>query len=104
MTQLFEALAIKVAEWREENYKHDEFPAMAEILEWARQPDTPAFRLRAPQVRALDTYWFLRQVENTPHIFDLYKLIFPKKKDLLEELSISDEAFRRSEEFLDESK
>jgi hypothetical protein len=35
--QLFEALALHVAAWREEGYKHDEFPAIAEILEWARQ-------------------------------------------------------------------
>ena len=51
--QLFEALALHVAAWREEGYKHDEFPAIAEILEWAPRPEVPTFRLRAPQLRAL---------------------------------------------------
>ena len=86
-----------VAAWREENYKHDEIPAIAEILEWARQPDVPNFRLRAPQLRALETYWYLRLVENTPHIFDLYQSLFPKKKDLLEAFGISDKAFSRAD-------
>jgi hypothetical protein len=91
--QLYEALAQNVAAWREENYMHDDYPAIAEILEWARQPDAPVFRLRAPQLKALETYWYLRLAENTPHIFDLYQSLFPKKKDLLEAFGISDEAF-----------
>lgn len=70
--QLFEALSMHVAAWRENGYKHEMYPAIDEILEWARQPDVPNFRLRAPQIRALEIYWYLRLVENTPHIFDLY--------------------------------
>ena len=27
--------------------------------------------LRAPQLRALETYWYLRLVEGTPHVLDL---------------------------------
>jgi hypothetical protein len=99
--QLFEALSMHVAAWREENYKHDEFPAIAEILEWAHQPDVPTFRLRAPQLRALETYWYLRLAEKTPHIFDLYQSLFPKKKDLLEAFGIPDEAFARADYDLD---
>ena len=49
--QLYEALSMHLTAWREDNYKHDEFPAIAEILEWACQPDVPAFRLRPPQLR-----------------------------------------------------
>ncbi len=94
--QLFEALSMHVAAWHEEGYKHDSFPAIGEILEWARQPEVPGFRLRAPQVRALETYWYLRLVENTPHIFELYKSLFPNKKhDLLDSLGIPEEAFAR---------
>jgi type III restriction enzyme len=63
---LFEALAHHVAAWREENYRHENYPAIAEILEWVRSPDVPLFRLRAPQIRALETYWYLRLVKNTP--------------------------------------
>src|SRR6266498_5111862 len=95
--QLYEALAMHVAAWREENYKHEEYPAIAEILEWASNPDVPNFRLRKPQLRALETYWYLRLRENTPHIFDLYQSLFPKKKDLLEAFGISDEAFSRAD-------
>ena len=95
--QLYEALSMHVTAWREEGYKHDDYPAIAEILEWARQPDVPAFRLRAPQLRALETYWYLRLVEQTPHIFDLYQKLFPKKKELLEAFGIPDEAFSRAD-------
>src|SRR3990172_6389460 len=99
--QLYEALSMHVTAWREDGYKHDEFPVIAEILEWARQPDVPAFHLRAPQLRALETYWYLRLVEETPHIFDLYQSLFPKKKELLEAFGISDEAFSRADYDLD---
>lgn len=95
--QLYEALSIHFAAWREENYMHKEFPAIAEILEWASNPDVPNFRLRNPQLRALETYWYLRLVEETPHIFDLYQSLFPKKKDLLKAFGISDEAFSRAD-------
>lgn len=99
--QLFEALAQRVAGWREENYKHEDYPAIAEILEWASNPGVPNFRLRKPHLRALETYWYLRLVENTPHIFDLYQSLFSKKKDLLEAFGIPDEAFSRADYDLD---
>src|SRR3990172_5115275 len=99
--QLYEALSMHVATWRGDEYKHADYPAIAEILEWARQPDVPNFRLRAPQLRALETYWYLRLVEDTPHIFDLYQSLFPKKKELLEAFGISDEAFARADYDLD---
>ena len=86
--QLYEALSMQVAAWREDGYKHEEFPAIAEILEWARHPDVPTFHLRAPQFRALETYWFLRLVEETPHVFDLYQNLFPKVTDRLTALGI----------------
>ena len=95
--QLYEALSMHIAAWRDEGYQHDEYPAIAEILEWASNPDVPNFRLRKPQLRALETYWYLRLVEDTPHIFDLYQSLFPKKKDLLEAFGISDEAFSRAD-------
>ena len=99
--QLYEALAMNVAEWRETGYQHEEFPAIAEILEWASNPDVPNFRLRKPQLRALETYWYLRLRENTPHIFELYQSLFSKKKDLLEAFGIPEEAFSRADYDLD---
>ena len=93
--QLYETLAMHVAVWQGAGYRHADYPAIAEILEWTRQPDVPTFRLRPPQLRALETYWYLRLVEHTPHIFYLYQKAFPKKKELLEAFGISDEAFSR---------
>ena len=55
LMQIYEALAIHVAAWRDEDYQHDEFPATAEILEWALNPDVPNFRMRKPQLMALET-------------------------------------------------
>jgi type III restriction enzyme len=87
--QLYEALAAKVAEWHNKNYPHDEYPAIGEILEWAQQPDVPVFRLRAPQLRALETYWYLRLVEKTPHIFELYTHLFGKVTERLDALGMA---------------
>jgi type III restriction enzyme len=87
--QLYEALATKVTDWRKQNYPHDEYPAIGEILEWAQQPDVPVFRLRAPQLRALETYWYLQLVEKTPHIFDLYTHLFEKTTERLDALGIT---------------
>lgn len=78
-----------ITTWREDGYKHDEFPAIAEILEWARQPDVPAFRLRAPQLRALEAYWYLRLIEKTAHVFDLYARLFPKVTERMTALGMS---------------
>ena len=66
-----------------------------------RQPGGPGFRLRLPQVRALETYWYLRLVEGTPHIVDLYRKLFPKKADLLAALGIPQTAFERADYDLD---
>ena len=86
---LYEALAQHAAAWRGENYQHDEYPAIAEILEWVRDPHVPSFRLRTPQIRALETYWYLRLVEHTPHIFDLYTNLFPKVTERLTALGMT---------------
>lgn len=87
--QLYEALSMNVAAWREKEYQHEAFPAIAEILDHARQPDVPAFRLRAPQLKALETYWYLRLVEETPNIFDLYTNLFQKVTERLTALGIT---------------
>lgn len=93
MATLFEVLAARVADWRTRGYPHADYPCLAEILEWAREPDGAGFRLRPPQVRALETYWYVRLVENTPSVPDLYTRLFPKKSDLLNALGIPKAAF-----------
>lgn len=75
------------------------FPAIAEVLDWCASPDGSGFQLRPPQLRALETYWFLRLIEETPRIIDLYQRYFPADDEpdaLLKALSISDAAFKTS--------
>ena len=86
---LYEALAHKVTDWRKQRYSHDNFPTIAEILDWTRYPDVSSFRLRTPQLRALETYWYLRLVEGTPHIFDLYTRCYPSVKERMDALGMS---------------
>lgn len=89
MPRLYEVLATHTADWRAQGYKVDDYSAIAEILEWAANPEGSDFRLRPPQVRALETYWYLRLVENTPHIVDLYRRSFPKQSELLDALGLA---------------
>lgn len=86
---LYEALATRVEEWRTAHYRHDDYSAIAEILEWAANPEGGTFRLRAPQMRALETYWYIRLKEGTPRIPDLYSRLFPKKSELREALGLA---------------
>src|SRR4030065_469842 len=59
-----------------------ESPPIAEIFEWASDAESGALRfLRRPQLRALETYWYLRLIEGTPHIFTLYQRLFPEPVD-----------------------
>ena len=96
---LYQVLLTKVNDWRNERFAHGDFPAIGEILEWANQPDVSSFRLRPPQLRAMETYWYLRLIASTPHIFDLYLRLFPPEDDpdaLLTALGVPAEAFKRS--------
>ncbi len=66
-----------------------EYPALIEILEWQKDSERDNLRyLRRPQFQALETYWYLRLVEGTPHIFDLYRKMFPKQSELLGALGL----------------
>lgn len=79
---LYELLAEKVTEWRNNGYATPNHPAIAEILDYAwLAPGEQPRALRLAQIRALETYWYLRLVEGTPHITQLYKRLFPKKSD-----------------------
>ncbi len=90
MSHFHQALVPKVDQWRKDGYASPDYPAISEIFEWASDPETgtPRF-LRKPQLRALETYWYLRLVENTPHIFTLYQRLFPVPSDLLEALGLA---------------
>ena len=91
---LYEALALKVLDWKQQSYACEQYPTIGEILDWAADPESDGFRLRAAQLRALETYWYIRLQEHTPHVFDLYDRIFQSKVDLLGALGISNGAFK----------
>lgn len=99
---LHQVLKEKTREWREAGYPHDRYPAIAEILEYQRDEETGALRfLRPPQLLALETYWYLRLVEDTPRIFDLYRRLFTSRKELLRALGIPEVAFEAVDYDLD---
>jgi type III restriction enzyme len=96
---LYEALSHLVDEWRQQGHPHGDYDTISEILLWARSPEGEGFRLRPPQLRALETYWYLRLVKKTPRIFDLYQEFFPASEDpdaLLKALGVPDAAFKES--------
>lgn len=84
---LFEILAEKTKQWRENNYQSDEFPAISEILLYAKEDGKLRF-LREPQFRAMEVYWYLRIIQKTPDFISLYKTMFPKKSDFRKALAI----------------
>ncbi len=92
--QLYELLSNNITQWRTSNYSHSEYSVIGEILERAKSPEGSGFTLRQSQIRALETYWYLRLQYNTPHIFDLYKKIFTKKTELHAVLGIPDNAVK----------
>ncbi|MEX0717868.1 MAG: DEAD/DEAH box helicase family protein [Planctomycetaceae bacterium] len=95
MAQLHEQLAAAIEEWRNEGYPCEAFSTVSEILEWSRDGETGGLRfLRRPQLRAVETYWYLRLVLNTPHVFDLYQQYYPKSRELREALGLTQDAIR----------
>jgi Type III restriction enzyme, res subunit. len=98
MPHLYEEVLARVAAWKADNYSSPKFPAIAEILEWAHNAEAGGLRfLRRPQLQALEVYWYLRLVEQTPHVFDLYQRIYPPDDNiarLLDALGIPDVAFK----------
>ncbi|WP_372828269.1 hypothetical protein [Polaromonas sp.] len=94
MSHLFQALSERVDAWREARYVCPEgrdFTAIREILDFALEDSaTGQLRyLRRAQFRALETYWYLRLVLNTPRIPDLYAELFPKAKDRREAMGLT---------------
>lgn len=85
---LYLELKAKVAEWRNTSYE-SQYPAISEIFDYNYVPENQHYRyLRKAQYEALETYWYLRLIEKTPHIFDLYKKLF-QPRELLNSLGIN---------------
>ena len=74
---LYEAIQERVNSWRSDRYPCAEFPPIGKLLEYAHLPESDSLRfLRRPQLRALETYWYLRLIERTAKIPDLYQNYF----------------------------
>ena len=86
---LFQVLDKRVSDWRDSQYVCDNHPVISEILEWSANPQVGGFKLRAPQLLALETYWYLRLIEKTPHILDLYQRLIPGVPERMEALGIN---------------
>ena len=95
MSTLHDVLKEKTATWKTDSWASDNYSAISEVLEWAGSPDGDGFVLRPPQFQALQVYWYLRLVEKTPTIRELYRKLMPAKKDLLKALGIPDQAFEK---------
>lgn len=91
MTYLYQEISTRVDAWRTANYPSEEYPAIREILEFAvEDAENGQLRyLRRAQLRALETYWYLRLVLETPRIPDLYAKLFPSKKDRREAMGLT---------------
>ncbi|MCC6175820.1 MAG: DEAD/DEAH box helicase family protein [Chloroflexi bacterium] len=95
MTELHEVLAERVSGWRTAGYPHQTYPTIAEILQYMRHEDGTSRYLREPQIRALETYWYLRLVERTPRIEDLYLRTF-EGTAVLDALGLTGDAYLRA--------
>ena len=87
MHHLHAAIATRVDAWRAAGYPCATYPALAEVLAFQRTPHGLR-HLRPPQLRALETYWYLRLVEGTPKIADLYAKHFPTRRERIQALGI----------------
>lgn len=98
MEHLYQRIHRLVDEWRLADYSVDDYPAIGEILEFAGETETGERRfLRKPQLRALETYWYLRLVRGTPHVRDLYEELFPSRSELVTALGVSETAFKETD-------
>jgi hypothetical protein len=87
---IIDKLIEKVDLWRNEDYTCD-YPAISEILNFSiveSEREKTLEYLRKAQFEALETYWYLRLVEKTPHVFELYKKFYNDPIKLLKVLGI----------------
>lgn len=93
MKHLFEKLRDDTLNWRNIGYPCPDYPLIGEILRYQFEGEPPEDitlkYLRQPQFESLELYWFLRLVQKTPHIVDLYKYYYSDdKRDFFEAFGI----------------
>jgi len=95
VTHLHERLAAAVQDWRGGGHEVEAYPAVGEILEWASGIEGISEQyLRTPQLLALETYWYLRLVRNTPSVTELYRSLFPSHTEFLKAIGLGHERLR----------
>ena len=96
MTHLYDMLAERTADWRKADYPCETYPLITDLLRYQAESDPEKLRfLRRPQLRALEAYWYLRLVEDTPHVLALYKKNYSRKGDLVKALGVPGVAFEK---------
>jgi type III restriction enzyme len=84
-------LTLKVQEWRNAGYPSPN-PVISEILDFniseSETGEKSLRYLRRAQFEALETYWYLRLVEETPKVFELYRTLYADPVALFEALGI----------------
>ncbi len=93
MQHLFEKLREDTLNWCNEGYPCPDYPLIGEVLRYQFEGEPPEQislkYLREPQFQSLELYWFLRLVQKTPHIVDLYKHYYSDdKRDFFEAFGI----------------
>lgn len=99
---LHHELQRRVSAWRADAYRHALYPSVGELFRWAHAPDSQAmpphapsnFQLRPPQLRALETYWYLRLALGSPQVRDLYTALFPDEQAWATALAIPAKAWQ----------
>ena len=85
------ALVADVVRWRAAGYPAGDYSLIGEILRFQQtgESDSGELRfLRAAQFAALETYWYLRLVKNTPPIMDLYRDYCRKPHEFIKGLGV----------------
>jgi type III restriction enzyme len=95
MDSLHQKMSALVTDWKSNGYYSEEYPAISEILEYFFDSEAGSTRyLRYPQIKAIETYWYLRLQFKTPHILELYKKIYDGKRQLREALGLTHDDIR----------
>ena len=92
---LHDILSKNVTQWREQGYPTEGFDAITEIFDWFLDSENGSSRfLRYPQIRAIETYWYLRLEFQTPRILQLYDKIYESKRQMREALGLTHDDIR----------
>ena len=80
-----ESVKIKVSEWCEDNYKGG-FKESINILNYVKRVGF----LHEPQIEALETYIYIKEILKNKPTSEIFKDTFAKKSDLLRSLGVAE--------------